>query len=77
MARRHVGPAAQLLGAAGAEVVLRLPREAAAAFPPLLRELDGEGGRAAGVASYGLSLTTLEVGKWAWEWVCGRWLVGW
>ncbi|KAG2483446.1 hypothetical protein HYH03_017700 [Edaphochlamys debaryana] len=58
--RLHV-PSAELLSAAGSEVVLRLPREAAAAFPPLLRELEGPLGRQGlGVASYGLSLTTLE-----------------
>ncbi len=60
LARRHV-PCAELLSAAGAEVVLRLPREAAGAFPPLLRALAGAEGRAAGVASFGLSVTTLEV----------------
>ncbi|GIL83990.1 hypothetical protein Vretifemale_12715 [Volvox reticuliferus] len=58
--RQHV-PAAELLSAAGAEVVIRLPREAAGAFPALLRDLDGPVGRQQlGVASYGLSLTTLE-----------------
>lgn len=61
LARCHV-PGAELLSAAGAEVVLRLPREAAGAFPPLLRALAGAEGRAAGVASFGLSVTTLEVG---------------
>ncbi|GFR40553.1 hypothetical protein Agub_g1128 [Astrephomene gubernaculifera] len=57
---RQFVPAAVLVSAAGAEVVVRLPREAGGAFPGLLRALDGPMGRQLGVASYGLSLTTLE-----------------
>jgi hypothetical protein len=56
--QQHV-PAAQLMSAAGAEVSVRLPREAAAAFPGALRALDAAAG-SCGVASYGLSVTTLE-----------------
>ncbi|KXZ53111.1 hypothetical protein GPECTOR_7g1001 [Gonium pectorale] len=60
LVRDHV-PSAQLLSCAGSELVVRLPREAGAAFPGLLRALDGPVGRQElGVASWGLSLTTLE-----------------
>ena len=41
------------------EVRYRLPREAAPAFPPLLRALQREGPRL-GVGPYGLAVTTLE-----------------
>ncbi|KAF8072728.1 Abca17 [Scenedesmus sp. PABB004] len=58
LVRAHV-PAAVLLSAAGGEVALRLPKEAAGAFPALLRELEARAA-ALGVSSYGLSVTTLE-----------------
>jgi hypothetical protein len=50
-----------LSGTAGSEAAYRLPKESAAAFPALLREL-GPGGAGAtlGVAGYGLSEATLE-----------------
>eukprot|EP00878_Enallax_costatus_P019215 GHUV01020268.1.p1 GENE.GHUV01020268.1~~GHUV01020268.1.p1 ORF type:complete len:1409 (+),score=442.81 GHUV01020268.1:441-4229(+) len=56
--RDHV-PSAVLLSAAGAEVSVRLPKEESAAFPAVLRSLDAEAD-VLGVASYGLSVTTLE-----------------
>lgn len=58
LVQAHV-PAAALLSAAGAEVSVRLPKDAAAAFPAALRALDAAAGEL-GVASYGLSVTTLE-----------------
>lgn len=45
---------------AGSEVALQLPKEAASAFPSLLRALEAAPARALGVGSYGLSVTTLE-----------------
>jgi ATP-binding cassette subfamily A (ABC1) protein 1/ATP-binding cassette subfamily A (ABC1) protein 3 len=54
----HV-PSAVLLSAAGAEVSIRLPKDAAGAFPAVLRALDAAADEL-GVASYGLSVTTLE-----------------
>lgn len=45
---------------ADAEVAIRLPKEAAPAFPPLLRTLEAGPARTLGVASFGLSVTTLE-----------------
>ncbi|GBF94218.1 hypothetical protein Rsub_06488 [Raphidocelis subcapitata] len=58
LVRRSV-PGASLLSAAGAEAVVRLPREEVAGFPQMLRDL--EAARATlGVAAYGLSVTTLE-----------------
>ncbi len=58
LARHHV-PHAVLRGVAGGEVVLMLPRAGAPGFPGLLRDLDARGVEL-GVASYGLSVTTLE-----------------
>ncbi|KAF6260985.1 hypothetical protein COO60DRAFT_831207 [Scenedesmus sp. NREL 46B-D3] len=57
----HV-PSAALLSAAGAEVSIRLPKDGAAAFPAALRALDAAADEL-GVASYGLSVTTLEEGR--------------
>jgi hypothetical protein len=54
----HV-PSAVLLSAAGAEVSIRLPKDGAGAFPAVLRALDAAADDL-GVASYGLSVTTLE-----------------
>lgn len=54
----HV-PSAVVLSAAGAEVSLRLPKEDSGAFPAVLRSLDAEAA-VLGIASYGLSVTTLE-----------------
>ena len=54
----HV-PTARLASASTAEVAICLPREAAPAFPALLRQLEAEG-QQLGVASYGVSMTTLE-----------------
>jgi hypothetical protein len=58
----HV-PSAVLLSAAGAEVSIRLPKDAASAFPGALRALDAAVAEL-GVASYGLSVTTLEEVRW-------------
>ena len=46
-------------GGGGSEAAFGLPKECAAAFPPLLRALQQRGGEL-GVDSYGLSVTTLE-----------------
>lgn len=56
--RSHVSSAV-LLSAAGAEVSVRLPKEDSAAFPAVLRSLDGSAD-SLGITSYGLSVTTLE-----------------
>jgi hypothetical protein len=58
LVQAHV-PSAVLLSAAGAEVSIRLPKDAASAFPAALRALDAAADDL-GVASYGLSVTTLE-----------------
>lgn len=58
--RRHV-PEADLFSQAAAELLYRLPLSAASALPDLLRALGTAEARAGmGVASFGLSMTTLE-----------------
>lgn len=56
--REHV-PLAQLVSASAGEVAIRLPKEAAAAFPALLRQLESHQ-QELGAGSYGMSVTTLE-----------------
>eukprot|EP00887_Chlorella_sp_A99_P005937 scaffold29.g5937.t1 len=56
--REHV-PSAQLLAASAGDVSIRLPKEASAAFPSLLRRLEQQR-QELGVGSHGLSVTTLE-----------------
>lgn len=58
LVKSHV-PAGETLSDAGAEIAFRLPFEASGSFGPLFKELD-RNGPAHGVASYGISVTTLE-----------------
>ena len=51
---------ARLLSNAARELSYMLPLAEVAAFAPLLERLEGEEGKALGVGSYGISLTTLE-----------------
>ncbi|KAI8469139.1 MAG: hypothetical protein J3K34DRAFT_522412 [Monoraphidium minutum] len=56
---RRAVPGARLVSAAGGEVSAQLPREESAGFAQMLRDLEAAQ-RDLGVASYGLSVTTLE-----------------
>jgi hypothetical protein len=55
---RHV-PKVEPLSNAGTEISYRLPMDGADGFPPMFDELD-QNGKTLGVASYGISVTTLE-----------------
>ncbi|KAK3236394.1 hypothetical protein CYMTET_53464 [Cymbomonas tetramitiformis] len=56
--RKHVAEA-EFIRAVAAELTFRLPLDATPLFPDLFRELEEEGA-ALGVASFGVSMTTLE-----------------
>jgi hypothetical protein len=62
LVRSHV-PEAELFSEAGAELLYRLPLSCAPVFPQLLKALDLQGERC-GADSFGISMTTLEVGDW-------------
>jgi ATP-binding cassette subfamily A (ABC1) protein 3 len=56
--RAHV-PAAAVTSSAGAELALRLPLSASAAFPPLLRQLEAQKA-ALGVSAFGMAVASVE-----------------